>query len=166
MHTWSLAVEWQFYLLYPFIFIMFRRLKIRDVTTLALMAVTSFALCAVLLAFYKLEAAFYLLPTRMWEFAVGGLIPLVPARKLPPALSRLLAAAAVGAIAFCVLHYDSETLFLGAAALAPCIATAILIRECADPGPAALVFDAVAGPAAGPGILFDLSVAPAHHRVP
>jgi peptidoglycan/LPS O-acetylase OafA/YrhL len=135
LHTWSLAVEWQFYLLYPFILIVFRRLKISDAKTLALMAITSFALCTVLLAFYKLEAAFYLLPTRMWEFAVGGLIALAPARTLPPALSRLLAAAAVCAIAFCVFHYDSATLFPGAAALAPCIATAILIRECADPGP-------------------------------
>jgi peptidoglycan/LPS O-acetylase OafA/YrhL len=135
LHTWSLAVEWQFYMVYPFIFIAFRRLKVRDLTTIALMSVTSFALCVILLAFYKLEAAFYLLPTRMWEFGVGGLIALAPARKLPPVLSRLLAAGAVGAIAFCVIHYDKNTLFPGAAALAPCIATAILIRECGDAGP-------------------------------
>lgn len=134
LHTWSLAVEWQFYMLYPFAFIVCRRMKLSDLTTLALMAVTSFALSVALLAFYKLEAAFYLLPGRMWEFAVGGLLALAPARTLPPAVSRVLAAAAVGAIAFCTVHYDVSTLFPGAAALVPCIATAILVREGVRPG--------------------------------
>lgn len=134
LHTWSLAVEWQFYLLYPFIFIVCRRLKLRDGATLALMAATSFALCVVLLAATKLEAAFYLLPTRMWEFALGGMTTLLPARTLPPALSRLLTGAAVIALAVCAVHYDRTTLFPGLAALPPCLASAILIREGGRPG--------------------------------
>lgn len=69
-HTWSLGVEEQFYLLFPLIYYFFRR-HLAKALTLLLMA--SFAL----FFFIKTKDstwAFYLMPTRLWQFALGALV--------------------------------------------------------------------------------------------
>lgn len=74
LHTWSLAAEWQFYLVYPFVLLLLSRLKNMPIyrgVFIALIAV-SFALALVVWQ-YDGSAAFYLLPTRAWEMMAGGL---------------------------------------------------------------------------------------------
>ncbi len=74
LHTWSLAVEEQFYVLFPLFFlIMWRLAKRWTVITLIVLATLSFAL-AQWGSFNKPAATFFLLPTRAWEIAVGALI--------------------------------------------------------------------------------------------
>jgi peptidoglycan/LPS O-acetylase OafA/YrhL len=83
LHTWSLAVEAQFYVLYPaFIAVLWRYWPRIKVITIALIVlfVLSFVLNIALVEF-KPTAAFYLLPTRGWELAAGGLVYLL-ARQL------------------------------------------------------------------------------------
>ncbi len=79
LHTWSLAVEAQFYVLYPlFVAIMWRFWKGLKALTIALLVL--FALSLVLnlaVTFWKPTAAFYLLPMRGWELALGGLVYLI-----------------------------------------------------------------------------------------
>jgi len=75
LHTWSLSVEWQFYILYPLAVIMLRKCFSFAVTRwiLVLLAVSSYLLSA----FFPKplhDAGFYLLPTRAWEMLAGGLI--------------------------------------------------------------------------------------------
>ena len=76
LHTWSLAVEAQFYLFYPiFLMLVWRWFaSMRAVLlSLALLLVFSFVLNLIVAA--KLPTAvFYLLPTRTWEFLVGGFV--------------------------------------------------------------------------------------------
>ena len=76
LHTWSLSVEWQFYLLYPiFVWAISRSyaLKARVGLLVSLISAISFALC-VFVAGWKPSAGFFLLPTRAWEMLVGGLV--------------------------------------------------------------------------------------------
>lgn len=76
LHTWTLGVEMQFYMLYPiFLFLVWRLFenKILRVSLVVALTVVSFALCVVI-ANWKPTIAFYLLPTRAWEFLVGGLV--------------------------------------------------------------------------------------------
>jgi peptidoglycan/LPS O-acetylase OafA/YrhL len=75
LHTWSLSVEWQFYLLYPlFILAVLKLLSPRWlVRLLALCTVASFALC-LWLSNAQGVAAFYSLPSRVWELTLGGLV--------------------------------------------------------------------------------------------
>ncbi len=79
-HTWSLAVEEQFYLFFPFLIYMWLKHKDKCKTLISLAIIP-----IVLLAFYSLyfsfvqtnenpQRAFYLLPSRFWELAVGALI--------------------------------------------------------------------------------------------
>jgi len=134
VHTWSLAVEEQFYLFMPFIaWGAFRGRRTR--TRRGAMALFSGLLALSLgLGVYGVSrfpsAAFYLLPTRAWELLSGAVLALAP-----PAIgflrSRLLkeSAALLGLASILVasLAYTPSTRFPGAAALLPCAGAWLVI---------------------------------------
>jgi peptidoglycan/LPS O-acetylase OafA/YrhL len=72
LHTWSLAVEEQYYVLFPLFLMLFWKLGKRWILlTLGLAFLASLAL-AQWAAYAKPSAAFYLLPTRGWELLIGA----------------------------------------------------------------------------------------------
>ncbi|MBD3756334.1 MAG: acyltransferase, partial [Gammaproteobacteria bacterium] len=79
LHTWSLAVEAQFYVLYPiFVALMWRFWKGLKAITLGLMLLFVVSLLLnLMVTFWRPTVAFYLLPTRGWELAAGGLVYLI-----------------------------------------------------------------------------------------
>lgn len=79
LHTWSLAVEAQFYVLYPlFVALMWRFWKGLKALTIALLVLFAISLALNLFFISWLPtAAFYLLPMRGWELALGGLVYLI-----------------------------------------------------------------------------------------
>ncbi len=78
LHTWSLAVEEQFYLLYPLAIIAVHRwARTWLLPLLALGILTSFGL-NVLLVESKPNAVFYLLPARAWELLAGAVLNFAP----------------------------------------------------------------------------------------
>lgn len=72
LHSWSLGVEEQFYLIFPPILILAKRWKVVQPAVI-LFALTSFLLC-LLGTKYSPSAAFYLLPTRAWELMLGAVL--------------------------------------------------------------------------------------------
>ncbi|WP_228275909.1 acyltransferase family protein [Acinetobacter johnsonii] len=79
LHTWSLSVEWQFYIIYPILlvilskFLPLRRLK----PILLISTMIGFVFCA--FATYKWpDPSYYLLPARAWEMMLGGVAYLYP----------------------------------------------------------------------------------------
>lgn len=81
LHTWSLSVEWQFYLIYPLIIAGISKAASREtaVKSLVLLLVASFSLSAWMAYSYP-TSAFYLLPSRAWEMIAGGLVFIFPVR--------------------------------------------------------------------------------------
>jgi peptidoglycan/LPS O-acetylase OafA/YrhL len=75
LHTWSLSVEWQFYLIIPLVLVLAIRWRsgVYLVPLLWTAFVSSLVLCVVASSGYE-TAAFYLLPTRAWEFLLGALV--------------------------------------------------------------------------------------------
>ena len=83
LHTWSLSVEWQFYMLYPLMLMLLRSRRSR---TILLSVVGVFALslvCYLVQSTVAPNSAFFLLPARAWEMLAGGLVALT---ALPAAL--------------------------------------------------------------------------------
>lgn len=81
LHMWSLAVEEQFYLLFPvFLFFVPARFRFRSIGVLACF---SFVACLLLSRKYT-AGTFYLLPTRAWELLVGAAGAVLPRRIAPP----------------------------------------------------------------------------------
>ena len=89
LHTWSLAVECQFYLIYPlFIWLICRFFKPYLFRILFVSALISFIYASFIVHDYP-EKAFYLLPSRAWELLAGGLITFFCRDKLVELLERI-----------------------------------------------------------------------------
>lgn len=81
LHTWSLSVEWQFYLLYPLLLMTIAKWggasKARFGKALAILGLLSFT-ASIYVTPNAAASAFYMLPTRAWELVAGGLLYLYP----------------------------------------------------------------------------------------
>ncbi len=128
LHTWSLGVEEQFYLFYPFALIGLRRwLPGREGTALAVLAAVSFALC-LWLSQTATQAAFYLFSARAWEMALGGLVACGAGFRISaPMLRAALGLAGLGMITASVIGIGQLGAFPAPAALLPCVGTALVI---------------------------------------
>lgn len=128
LHTWSLAVEEQFYLVFPLVMIGLARMRRASLPVcLAVLCAASFVLSAVLVVARPSEAFYSALP-RAWELLIGSLVAVAPLPALRSAVARdVLAASGLALVAGSLLLLTSTTPFPGAAALAPTIGTALLL---------------------------------------
>lgn len=77
LHTWSLAVEEQFYIVFPLLLIALMKLKPEFLKAFIVILFTASILTNCLFAYWKNpEAIFYMLPLRAWELLVGAIIAL------------------------------------------------------------------------------------------
>ncbi len=127
LHTWSLAVEAQFYLFYPLFLLWIGKIvPRRAVTVLWGMTLVSLAI-NIFAVGWKPEATFYLPPTRLWEFTVGGLIALGVGQNVPHRMKFPLTALGLGLITAGAIIIDKTRLYPGAWALIPVLGTAAMI---------------------------------------
>jgi peptidoglycan/LPS O-acetylase OafA/YrhL len=131
LHTWSLAVEEQYYVFFPLLLMLVWRAGKR--VLLAVLAVIGLAslVAAQMLVRDKPDFAFYLLPTRAWELLIGAFTAIyfttgINAR-VTDAMRQLGSLAGFALIAFALLVYDKHTPFPSVYALAPTVGAALVI---------------------------------------
>jgi peptidoglycan/LPS O-acetylase OafA/YrhL len=126
LHTWSLAVEEQFYIFFPIAMLILWRLGRKNaVAAIAFVAVISLALSEYGSRYHP-SFNFYWLPTRAWELAAGSLCAFV-AIKETGLRDDVLSVAGLAAIVFAIFYYDSTTPFPSLYALVPVLGTCTII---------------------------------------
>jgi peptidoglycan/LPS O-acetylase OafA/YrhL len=73
LHLWSLALEEQFYLLFPLLLLILWKKKRVNLSVMACLFAASLIAC-VMMSYWNRSTCFYLLPYRAWEFLGGGLL--------------------------------------------------------------------------------------------
>ncbi|WP_319437507.1 acyltransferase family protein [Mycobacterium sp. RTGN5] len=153
LHYWSLGVEEQFYLVWPALILgtawLIRRVRRAHqlprtqatasqrpyLVVLALVAAISLALSLVA-SYWAPFVAFFSLPTRAWQLAIGGLIALTAGqwRRLSSRAAAIIGCAGLGVILVACNQLSATTLYPGTAALLPTLGAALVIGAgCAAP---------------------------------
>jgi len=128
LHTWSLAVEEQFYLFFPIVMVMLNRFSRRCLLpAIMLLCGLSIFLC-IYGSYTHPSVNYYFLPTRAWELGVGSVLAIIPAQRAIKAwLAEILGWGGFLAILYAVLFYNSNTRFPGVSALLPVLGTFFII---------------------------------------
>jgi len=79
LHTWSLSVEWQFYIIYPVVLVLLNKfLNLKQLKLLLVAGTVAALLFSIFVTFKSSSTAYFLLPTRAWQMLAGGLVFLYP----------------------------------------------------------------------------------------
>ncbi|GAA1372591.1 acyltransferase family protein [Luteococcus sanguinis] len=144
-HFWSLAVEEQFYFVWPVVILLFalvaRRLHRvpRPMLLLGLLAITIPSLAWSLWYTAKSPAdAYFVTTTRLWELGLGALTAVLAGvwDRLRPEVGRAIAWGGLAAVALTAFVFSTRTPWPGAAALVPTLGTAAVIAGGASAGAA------------------------------
>jgi peptidoglycan/LPS O-acetylase OafA/YrhL len=128
LHTWSLAVEEQFYIFFPplmfLLFLLFRRHLLATVLALSLASLVA----CIAIAPVSQPSAFYLLPFRAWELGIGAMLAIVSSDgKLPAPRAVLPAILGAAMLVGANVLLTKDSLFPTWNALFPCLGAALLI---------------------------------------
>src|SRR5262249_34040802 len=130
LHTWSLAVEEQFYFVFPPVLMLMLRLTPRRWRAVVVVLFGASFAWSVRQVIVDPTAAFYLPFARAWELLLGSLLALsiVPVSERR-GVNEAAGIAGIGLIAWSVSTYSADTPFPGIHALLPCAGAALIIHS-------------------------------------
>lgn len=134
-HFWSLAVEEQFYVVWPALLLLVgtvigRRFGRRKSIVWALVAIMAASLfLSITTTVSSPSWAYFGTQTRAWELAFGALLAVTVDvwTRMPPALASQMSWLGLGFIGFSALAYSSSTVFPGTAVILPVVGSAFVI---------------------------------------
>lgn len=131
LHTWSLGVEEQFYVVFPFLLLLgLRFLRFREVLAVLTILVIGSFFAANYISNWRDEIGFYSLPTRAWELGTGALVALLLAkfgRLFSRRLALIIAGWGVSMIIGSYFVASSISIHPGVITLLPVVGTAMVI---------------------------------------
>ena len=140
LHTWSLSVEEQFYMLWPLTLLLLSKFRSTN-KTLIFITVLSIASLALNTYWFKQQAAitawfsagdvrsfgFYMLPFRVYEFGIGAGLVFINRKHLKPSTSSIAFLSGLALIVWSLVALDRKTDFPSFYALFPCLGAALMI---------------------------------------
>lgn len=129
LHTWSLSVEEQFYLVFPLLLLICWRIRKRAIVhLLIILALASFS-AAEIMNRTQASAAFFLLHTRAWELLAGALIAVMPPIKYiqTSLVKNILSLLGLALIFFSIYFFDHQTPVPGYLTLIPILGTILTL---------------------------------------
>lgn len=131
IHTWSLGVEEQFYIIFPVVlFFIYKLARKYLIPFFVLIAFLSFLL-AEQFVLTNPAAAFFLLPTRIWEFLCGGLLAMLLKNHNAPRPNKIVAEGimilSMSLIGYAVFTFDRSTPIPSAYLLVPIVGTMLVL---------------------------------------
>ena len=140
LHTWSLAIEEQFYFIFPAIlFTSYKLYKKPASPVIGTLLLASLCYSIYLLSTNQNEAAFYNSAARFWELSIGSFIAALPALRSSKLVHTALEASGATLIAWALATFDHDTVFPGPSALFPTVGTALILMACGNGHLAALL---------------------------
>ncbi|MGV0753028.1 acyltransferase family protein [Empedobacter brevis] len=129
LHTWSLAIEMKFYLIFPFLLLLINKINKKYFFIIIL-------ILTILSLFYSQyeiqfnnnkQDAYFSLASRSWEFLIGALVAIKPIKIKSLVVRNILSFFGILLILGCSLIYSSYSAFPGILALLPCISVLFLL---------------------------------------
>lgn len=130
LHTWSLSVEWQFYIILPIILLVIGKIK-KSRAILNFAILVGFLISAFLS--YKVSqssqtTAFYMIPTRAWEMLAGGLVYTYFSQiSLSNLIKKVIEITGFGLILISLIVFDITTLWPGINAALPVVGSMLIL---------------------------------------
>lgn len=133
LHTWSLGVEEQFYLIWPLAILLVARYckgrNIQIATVRFFTAITMISFCAcILFSVSNPQFSFYMMPTRAWQFSAGALVWLLSREKSASgSIAQVLASSGILLLLGALAIIEPNSVYPGALALLPTLAACLLL---------------------------------------
>ena len=131
LHTWSLAVEEQYYVLFPIFLMLTWKLGKKWIVSILLFVLFASLFAAQWGALNKPTPTFYLLPTRSWELLIGAMTAFYLAdrnvREFHAKIDQSISMVGLLLIVYSVIAFDRQTPFPGFYALLPTVGAALII---------------------------------------
>lgn len=131
LHTWSLSVEWQFYVLFPFVVWLCHKYNPNKLLPLLTTLTVASFIAAIVFTKHNPDFAFYLLPTRAWELLLGGMATFYTESKNTEAkyskITNFLPKFGIALIMFSMVFVDHNTEHPSFVTLAPVVGTILFI---------------------------------------
>jgi len=129
LHTWSLSVEEQFYILFPFILLFIFKIKKESILyILSMIGVLSLILSQLSIYYDQNSFAFFASPTRFFQFIIGGLIAIGLEKNIfTKTVNDILGFIGLGIISITVFLFTPHTAMPGINALWPSLGVALVL---------------------------------------